>query len=183
MVLATLRSDFLGSFQCHPTLVGLPFDDLKLGPMEAPAYARVIEGPAEVAGLQLEPGLTDRMVADTRTGDALPLLAFTLRELWERYGKDGDLTLTEYEHLGGLEGSVQRAADGVLAARALSAEEEEALRRAFLQLCRINEEGQHARITARWEAMPPGSQGNAAAFRGGAAPGFRQGHRHDRGGP
>jgi hypothetical protein len=164
VVLATLRSDFLGTFQCHPSLVGVPFDDLKLGPMEAPAYARVIEGPAEVAGLQLDARLTERMVADTRTGDALPLLAFTLRELWERYGKDGDLTLTEYEHLGGLEGSVQRAADGVIAARPLSAEEEEGLRRAFLQLCRINEEGQHARTTAPWEAMPPASRETLQRF-------------------
>jgi hypothetical protein len=111
-----------------------------------------------VAGLQLEPGLTDRLVADTRTGDALPLLAFTLRELWERYGRDGDLTLTEYEHLGGLEGSVQRAADAVLDARTLSPDEKEALRIAFLRMCRINEEGQHARIVACWDSMPPASR-------------------------
>lgn len=128
-----------------------------LGPMEPWNFARVIEGPAELAGLKIEPGLADRMVADSRTGDALPLLGFTLRELWERYGKDGDLTLTEYEHLGGLERSVQVAAEGVLAARPLSADEKEALRRALLQMCRINEEGQHARATARWEAMPIGS--------------------------
>ena len=29
---------------------------------------------------------------------------------------DGDLSLLDYEHLGGLAGSVQRAADGLLAA-------------------------------------------------------------------
>jgi WD40 repeat protein len=164
VVLATLRSDFLSSFQCHPALVGVPFKVLKLGPMEAPDYARVIQGPAEVAGLVLEAGLTDRMVADTFTGDALPLLAFTLREMWERYGKDGDLSLTKYELLGRLEGSVQRAADGVHGARPLSAEEEEALRRAFLQLCRINEEGQHARSTAQWKELPPASRETLQRF-------------------
>ena len=164
VLLASLRSDFLPSLQCHPSLVGVPLDDLKLGPMEAPSYARVIEGPAEVAGLILEPGLTERMVADTRTGDALPLLAFTLREMWERYGKDGDLTLTEYEHLGGLEGSVRRAADGILGSRPLSTADEKVLRRAFLQMCRINEEGQHARTTARWETTPPGSRETLERF-------------------
>ena len=164
LVLATMRSDFLGSFQCHPSIVGIPFDDLTLGPMESSAYAQVIAGPADLAGLQLEPELIDRMVAETSTGDALPLLAFTLRELWERYGRKGDLTLLEYENLGGLEGSVQRAADGLLAAWPLSPDEQEALRQAFLQMCRINEEGQHARVLARWEAMPIASRETLQRF-------------------
>jgi WD40 repeat protein len=155
VVLATMRSDFLGTFQCHRKLLGLPFEDLKLGPMEVEGYTKVIEGPAEVAGLTLEPGLSERLVADTQTGDALPLLAFTLRELWERYGRDGDLTLTEYGNLGGLGGSVQRAADGVIQARTLSPEETQAVRRAFLTMTRINEQGQYARIPARWEDMQP----------------------------
>jgi len=155
VVLATLRSDFLGTFQCHQKLLGLLFDDLKLGPMEVEGYTQVIEGPAEVAGLRLEPGLSQRLVADTQTGDALPLLAFTLRELWERYGRDGDLTLTEYGSLGGLEGSVQRTADGVFQARTLSHEQTQAVRQAFLAMSRINEQGLYARIPARWEDMQP----------------------------
>jgi len=67
--------------------------------------------------LRLEPGLSQRLVADTQTGDALPLLAFTLRELWERYGRDGDLTLAEYKRLGGLEGSMQRRLSAKMSAR------------------------------------------------------------------
>jgi formylglycine-generating enzyme required for sulfatase activity len=155
VVLITLRSDFLDTFQCHPKLLGLPFDDLKLGPMEVEGYTQVIEGPAQVAGLSLEPGLSQRMVADTQTGDALPLLAFTLRELWEKYGRDGDITLDEYRTLGGLYGSIRRAADGVFTARSLNPEESQAVRMAFLVMARINEQGQYARIPARWEAMPP----------------------------
>lgn len=154
VVLATLRSDFLGTFQCHPKLLGLPFDDLKLGPMDVEGYTQVIEGPADVAGLSLEPGLSQRLVADTQTGDALPLLAFTLQELWERYGRDGDLTLVEYKRLGGLEGSVQRAANGVIQARTLSPAETQAVRQAFAAMTRVNEQGQYARMPARWEAMP-----------------------------
>ena len=154
LVLATLRSDFLGAFQCHPKLLGLPFDDLKVGPMEVEGYTQVIEGPAQVAGLSLEPGLSQRLVADTLTADALPLLAFTLRELWEKYGSDGDLTITEYVALGGLECSVKQAADGVIKARTLSPEETQALRRAFFLMTRINEQGQYARIPARWKGMP-----------------------------
>jgi hypothetical protein len=158
VVLATLRSDFLGTFQCHPELMGLPFDDLKLGPMEVEGYTQVIEGPAHVAGLVLKPGLSQRLVQDTQTGDALPLLAFTLRELWERFGQDGDLTLAEYGALGGLEGSVQRAAEVVLSARPLRNEEMDALRQAFLAMSRINEYGNYARCSVEWDDLPRDSR-------------------------
>ena len=154
VVLATLRSDFLGTFQCHPKLLGLPVDQFLVGPMEVEGYTQVIEGPADVAGLTLEPGLSERLVADTQTGDALPLLAFTLQKLWVRYGRDGDLKLIEYDALGGLEGSVQRAANVVIDARTLSPEETQAVRKAFLAMTRINEQGQYARIPARWADMP-----------------------------
>lgn len=157
VVLATLRSDFLGTFQCHPSMVGVSFGDLKLGPMEPPGFARVIEGPAEVAGLHLGEGLVDQMVADTHTGDALPLLAFTLRDLWERYGKNRHLTLTEYKLHDGLEGSVQRAADEVLGARPLNEEETADLREAFLQLVWLTEEGQISRRQALWSEVPTAS--------------------------
>ena len=164
LVIATLRSDALATFQAHPAIAGIAFEDITLGPMPASAYAQVIAGPAELVGLRLEPALVERMVADTSTGDALPLLAFTLRELWQRHGGDGDLSLLDYEHLGGLAGSVQRAADGLLAAWPLRPAEQEALRQAFLQMCRINEEGQHARVVARWEAMPLASRATLRRF-------------------
>ncbi|MEB3321812.1 MAG: TIR domain-containing protein, partial [Synechococcaceae cyanobacterium] len=157
VVLATLRSDFLGAFQCHPALQGLRYAQLPVGPMGPEAYGQIIEGPAEVAGLRVEPGLGERMVQDTATEDALPLLAFTLRELWERHGReDGALTLDEYaRRLGGLVGSVQRAADGVLAARPLSTGEAAALREAFLAMTRINPEGQYVRRPVHRDQVPP----------------------------
>ena len=63
VVLTTLRSDFLGSFQIHPQLVDLSFDDFKLGPMGVEGYTQVIEGPASLSGLELEPGLSRWMMA------------------------------------------------------------------------------------------------------------------------
>lgn len=75
LVLATLCSDFLSALQLHPACHELPLDQMLLGPMGVEGFTRVIEGPAEVAGLELEPGLSPRMVHDTQTGDALPLLA------------------------------------------------------------------------------------------------------------
>lgn len=150
-VLATLRSDFLGELQTHPELCELPFENLAVGPLAADGYARVIEGPAALAGVELGRGLVQTMVADTATDDALPLLAFTLRELWEAYGEDARLTVEDYrERLGGLQGAVAIAAEAVLAARPLSAEQEKDLRAAFVTLVRINEDGQLARRPAPW---------------------------------
>ena len=49
------------------------------------------------------------MISDTKTSDALPLLAFTLRELYEGFGEDKLLTLEEYrDKLGRLEGCIAR---------------------------------------------------------------------------
>src|SRR5262245_45176748 len=83
MVLATLRSDFLGDFQMHPLVREVPFDGKTLGPLSIEAFRELIEGPAAVCGLDLGPGLVEAMIADVQTEDSLPILAFTLRELWD----------------------------------------------------------------------------------------------------
>jgi hypothetical protein len=157
-VLGTLRSDFLGDFQNHPALLGLRFEQSLVGPLTVDEYVKVIEGPAEAAGLRLEPGLTKLMVKDTEGQDALPLLAFTLRELWEQYGHpNGNLSIEDYHRLGGLLGSVRRAADGVMNAEPLFEGQRNALHQAFLAMTRINEEGQYARRAVHWEDLPPDS--------------------------
>src|SRR4051812_16975790 len=51
--------------------------------------------PGELFGL--EPGLSEKIVEDVRTSDALPLLAYTLKELHDRGGGDRRLTLDEYQ--------------------------------------------------------------------------------------
>ena len=154
--LMTLRSDFLGSFQNHPAMRGVAFADVPLGPMPMEGFPQLIEGPAARAGITLEPGLVATMVADARTDDALPLLAFTLREMYER-GRDGaEFTRKLYrDDLGGINGAVARAVerikpDGV----AWTPEVNLAIRRAFLKLVRVNDEGQYTRQRARWADLP-----------------------------
>ncbi|HEX2078483.1 MAG TPA: toll/interleukin-1 receptor domain-containing protein, partial [Longimicrobium sp.] len=169
LVLGTLRSDFLGTWQEQPPLQGIPFESLPVGPMARESLAQVIAGPAQVAGIELEPGLVPAMAGDTGTADALPLLAFALRELWERHGGDGLLEVDEYRNdLGGLEGCVARAAEAVLRAHVaetgrgslqegsvhLSGEDEAGLREAFLLMVRVGEEGRFARRPVHWEQLP-----------------------------
>ncbi len=71
----------------------------------------VIQQPAQRAGLQFAPGLVEQMVEETTGGDALPLLAYTLRELYQQAGADGDVTVAEYQALGGVVGALQHRAD------------------------------------------------------------------------
>jgi WD40 repeat protein len=157
LLVTTLRSDLLGLLQARTELVGLSFEQLLMSPMGPEAYAQAIEGPAALAGLRLESGLTQRIVADTGTDDALPLLAFTLQQLWERYGReDGVLTNDDYQKgLGGLAGAVQREADSVLRAAALDELSMGRLHRAFLEMARIDDQGRVVRRPARWTSIPP----------------------------
>lgn len=160
MALGTMRSDFLSEFQRRPELQRLPYEAMPLGPISIEEFARVIEGPAEIAGLQLGAGLTQALVKDTKNPDALPLLAFSLRELFDRHGGDGLLTLEEYRTgLGSLASAVARTADSVLAAQPLNQAAEKALRAAFLALVRIDEDGQYVRQLARWSDLPPAARG------------------------
>ena len=157
LILATLRSDFYGQLQLHPSglhrLAGPP---QPLGPMEPAGFRQVIEGPAQRAGLRLEPGLSDALVHDTTTGDALPLLAFTLQELWEERGSG--LTLQQYEAFGRLAGAIQRKADAVLASSGAGEGEITALQEALVEhLIRLTSEGQAVKQPARRAALPPAS--------------------------
>ncbi|GGX89819.1 hypothetical protein GCM10007160_16520 [Litchfieldella qijiaojingensis] len=158
LVIATLRSDFLGALQEHPAWRDVTLMPLTVEPLSVEGFSAVIEGPAELAGLDLEPGLVQAMVADTATEDALPLLAFTLRELWEKGRADGCLTLAEYrDGLGGLHGSVAKAAEAVLEAAAPSREQRQALRAALFALVRLDDEGRYTRQVVRWQDLPSAS--------------------------
>lgn len=138
MAVATLRSDFLGEFQSHPVLQdsGYPhhfrYQVVPVDPMPLRNFPAIIQGPARLAGLWLDDGLVEAMVHDTGARDVLPLLAFTLRRLYERYGKDGRLTVDEYESLGRLEGAIREEAQRVIAEADPAPEELEALHGAFV---------------------------------------------------
>ena len=153
--LLTLRSDFLGSFQNHLALRGVVFADMLLGLLPVEDFPQVIEGPAARAEIALEPGLVTSLIADARTDDALPLLAFTLREMYERCHDQARFTLKVYcDDLGRIEGVVARVVERIKAEGNWTPETSHALRRAFLKLARVNDEGQFTRQPARWADLP-----------------------------
>jgi WD40 repeat protein len=149
-VLGTMRSDFLAAFQQAPHLRGIDFENLSLGSMRIDGMRRVIEEPARLGAIELERGLADRLLEDTETPDALPLLSFTLWKLWNDHGRDGRLTVAAYDQMGGLRGAVAGEAGSVLR-DAIRDGREDALRTALLRMARVTEDGGYARQPVAWE--------------------------------
>jgi WD40 repeat protein len=150
LLVGTMRSDFLGSFQKCPALVGLRYESFPLGPMRN--LTPVITEPARAAGIELESGLVEALVADAKTEDALPLLAFALRELYDRVGERNKLVrVKDYDDLGRLEGAVARSAGQLVTS--LEESQRGLLRRAFLSLARITDDGNYARRTVPWSDL------------------------------
>ena len=112
-VICTLRSEFLSTAPERAGMSEVTDSSLVLEPLSRSRLSEVIAGPAHRAGLVFAPGLTERMVEDTKGGDALPLLAHTLYELASKAKADGldRIRVVDYESMGGVVGSLQRRAD------------------------------------------------------------------------
>lgn len=161
MVMATLRSELLGQFQSHPALQDKDFGHhlryraMTVDPMPRRSVPEIIHGPARLAGLELEEGLVEAMVDDIGDQDALPLLAFTLRRIYERSAARGRMALDDYEAVGRLEGSVQQEAERILREERPGPEDIDALHAAFVPaLVRINSDGGYARRRAVVDSLP-----------------------------
>jgi hypothetical protein len=100
----TVRSEFLSTAPERAGLAEVVDDTLMVEPLSRARLPEVIERPTQRAGLDFEGGLVERMVEETSGGDALPLLAYTLQELWERVGPEGtEIRFADYEAVGGVE--------------------------------------------------------------------------------
>ncbi|WP_167768744.1 TIR domain-containing protein [Nocardia sp. CS682] len=114
-VLATLRPEFLEPLGADVALSRIPTRTHPVLPLRNEALRAVIEGPARVAGLTIEDGLVEALLADTGTGDALPLLAFTLEQLAFGLRRGDQLSRQRYTEIGGVRGALARQAETALA--------------------------------------------------------------------
>ncbi|MBV8752390.1 MAG: SUMF1/EgtB/PvdO family nonheme iron enzyme [Hyphomicrobiales bacterium] len=140
MVVATGRSDVLHGLLEGSALAVLT-ETTSLPSMPLDRVPRLVEGPAEVAGLLVEQGLGERIKRDVDSPEALPLLAYTLALLHETTKSGKYLTLTSYLALGDaarglnpVQNSVRLAADQAITGLRPKPDEHEltALRDAFL---------------------------------------------------
>ena len=145
----TLRADFIGkalidyepmgeALQKYPPLVLTSMDRIEL--------TAAIEQPARKMKVEFEKGLSSKLIDDLgeRPG-RLPLLEFTLLQLWEKHDK-WYLTHCAYEEIGGLEKALAKYADSIL--NPLSAADKEKTERIFIQLIRPGEGTEDTKRTA-----------------------------------
>ena len=138
VVVLTMRSDFLGDCTAFPQLAAVLSDHQKLiGPMTPEELHRAIEQPAYLVGCELKEGLSDLLIDDVKgQAGALPLLQFTLKELWTMRDVRW-LTHAAYRAMGGVRGAIERGADEIY--RSFNPEEQRICRRIFLHLVQLGE--------------------------------------------
>lgn len=145
----TLRADYYEHCTRDPRLAALLRDGSF--PIAAPtplALAEIIERPAGVAGLDLEPGLASAILKEAGTEPgALALVEFALEELYERSGGK-QLTVAAYGALGGIGGVIEGQAE-----KAVQDADEGALAKIFPELADMDEKGGAVRKRARLNAF------------------------------
>ncbi len=151
----TLRPEFLDQLLIDADLAVLPARPYVLQLLHREALRTVIEGPARLAGIGVDEELVARLVADTDSGEALPLLAFTLAQLAEGVGRGGQLSVARYEQLGGVQGALTRQADAALAeAIAASGRDRAEVIGGLLRLITVDEQGRPTRWRVRRDELP-----------------------------
>jgi WD40 repeat protein len=154
-VVLTLRSAFLDDLRNLPALVGVPFDTYVLGPLDRDMLRLAIEQPAQIAGLRIDPELVARLVVDTGSGEALPLLAFTLQQLAEGLSRGDTLSADRYDSLGGVHGALAKRADTAhttaVTRSGLSSPE---ILTGLVRLTGVDETGRHTRRRVNYAALP-----------------------------
>jgi WD40 repeat protein len=114
-VVATLRPEFLDQLLVDPDLATLPMHPRMVRPLRRETLRTVVEGPTRLAGLRVSDELVAKLVDDTDSGEALPLLAFTLAQLADGVVRGGELSMRRYDELGGVQGALIRQANLALA--------------------------------------------------------------------
>jgi WD40 repeat protein len=119
LVLIAVRGDFWDRCAAHPELKGALQDgQFVVGPMTESEFRVAITGPADAAGLTIDPALTDTILGDLQaaggdgTSGVLPLLSQAMSLTWQKR-EGARLTGHGYAHVGGVSHAVQTGADKV----------------------------------------------------------------------
>lgn len=166
IVVLACRNDFYPRIAALPVLLqgkhlGAHFD---LHPPSHAEIAQIIRLPALAAGLVFETDpdtgepLDDILCrAAASSPDALPMLQYTLQELYRLRSGDGRLPCAAYHQLGGLEGALSARAEALMAA--FGAPHRTALARVLSLVVTVSADDD--RVTSRrapWSALRPGTE-------------------------
>ena len=139
-LILAMRSDFVGKcfeadYSGLATQVKTHLEPIL--PMSQEELTQAITAPARQVGISLEPGLVEALLKDVDpTSGSLPLLQYTLTELWQRQ-QEHQLKLSTYMQLGGVTGTLQQRADTVYSA--LTPDQQHTAKHIFLSLTQLGE--------------------------------------------
>jgi WD40 repeat protein len=136
----TMRADFFGKCaeQEYAGLASKIQEHLvTVMPMEQKELEKAITQPAEQVKLKIAPGLAACMINDMDSAPgSLPLLQYTLTELWAKR-HENTLTIAAYKELGGVKGTLQKRATEVY--DSFSPDEQKTAKQIFLELTQLGE--------------------------------------------
>jgi WD40 repeat protein len=164
----TIRSDYLDRLTTLAAETGLYLHDPCLvSPLDQERLRLIITGPARRAGITIDDELIARMVADTGSGEALPLLAFTLATLAEGVGRGGALPVKRYDDLKGVQGALARQAEEALHAatgHSAAGRTDADVLAGLLRLVTVDKDGQITRRRAYLDELSEQVRTEMAAF-------------------
>ena len=134
IVLLTMRDDYLGYLRMVPRMQPLIDKAMRVpGTLTEEELKDAIQRPAEMVGLRFDDGVVDALVADLKgVASALPLLQFSLLQLWDRRSRNR-LTMNAYREIGGGKLGLAKVADEFFE-NSLAGEEQEIAKRIFMWL-------------------------------------------------
>ena len=167
LVVIAVRGDFWDRCAAVPELAdALQDGQFVVGPMTESELRVAITGPAETAGLRIDPALTDTILGDLRAAGAngsagvLPLLSQAMALTWEQ--REGAwLTSHGYAQAGGVSHAVQTGADRVY--ESLSAGQQALAREMLRSMTVTSRDGGLARRPVTREDLYAGLPGAARA--------------------
>jgi WD40 repeat protein len=114
-LVVVIRADFFDKYSQHVDLAKQIQDhQVIVTPMNAVELEEAIVAPTQQVGLQIEPKLVSEMLADVKGAlGSLPLLQYTLRELWTKCAPHRLLTFSAYEELGKITGTLEKRANDI----------------------------------------------------------------------
>jgi uncharacterized protein YjbI with pentapeptide repeats len=149
-LILAMRADFFGKCleQDYSGLARQIQDHLvTVTPMSREELRQAIEQPAQQVNLIIEPELVTQMLQDVEgSPGSLPLLQYTLTELWKQRTEEC-LRLSTYAQLGGVMGALQKRATAVY--DAFSPEQQAIVEHIFLALTQLGEGTEDTRRRVR----------------------------------
>jgi WD40 repeat protein/transcriptional regulator with XRE-family HTH domain len=174
LVVLGLRADFYGHALHYPELArSLQDRQIVVGPMSANQLREAIVQPARKAGLDIEDGLVELLLADMRPpgmpgqgaagheAGALPLLSHALLATWER-SRGATLTVADYQASGGIRDAIARTAEAAYGS--LDDDGQQAARRLFLRLVHVADDARETRARVPLADLPGDAAATAAVL-------------------